>query len=261
MLKKLSAFGDQISTSLQHAGVRYDAVRFWSWHTRVRCLEPEVRLVPLLCKPGKSAIDIGMHTGMYLATAYPHSSAGIGFEPLPHIAGLMRKAFRRYDVQVHQVALSDRNGTTTIRVPRGKPTRSTISDSNPLADLDREVEAFEVEVRTLDSFELSEVGFLKIDTEGHEPEVLAGAAATLSQSRPAVLVEAEERHRQGVVLDVTRYLADFGYEGYFLRGGAIEPIERFNAEVDQAEDSATRCIRNFLFLQPEDARDFNARFK
>jgi len=173
----------------------------------------------------------------------------------------MRKAFRRYDVEIHQVALSDRNGTTTIRVPRGKPTRSTISDANPLADLEREIDAFEVEIRTLDSFDLSDVGFLKIDTEGHEIEVLAGAADTLQRNRPTVLVEAEERHRKDVVRDVSSYLADFGYGGYFLRDNAIEPIERFKAEVDQAEDSATRCIRNFLFLQPDDAKDLKSRFE
>ena len=44
--------------------------------------------------------------------------------------------------------------------------------------------------RTLDSFELPEVDFLKIDVEGHEVQVLAGARDTLRRCRPIVLIEA-----------------------------------------------------------------------
>jgi FkbM family methyltransferase len=57
-----------------------------------------------------------------------------------------------------------------------------------------------VSVRRLDDIDLGGgVGFLKIDVEGHEEAVLAGASRTLKQSMPAVLVEVEERHHTGAV--------------------------------------------------------------
>src|SRR5205814_1242528 len=47
----------------------------------------------------------------------------------------------------------------------------------------------ETEMRTLDSFELNFVDFIKIDCEGYEPQVLQGAKATLERCRPCVIVE------------------------------------------------------------------------
>ena len=59
------------------------------------------------------------------------------------------------------------------------------------------VDEIEVPRITLDSLGQDAVGFIKIDVEGHEVDVLAGAREILRRDRPAILVEAEERHRQG----------------------------------------------------------------
>ncbi len=46
-----------------------------------------------------------------------------------------------------------------------------------------------VELRSLDSFGFERVTVIKIDVEGFEDEVLAGAADTIRRSRPALLIE------------------------------------------------------------------------
>jgi hypothetical protein len=43
--------------------------------------------------------------------------------------------------------------------------------------------------KTLDSFSLPNVSFIKIDCEGYEPFILAGAEQTIKKCRPVILME------------------------------------------------------------------------
>ena len=43
--------------------------------------------------------------------------------------------------------------------------------------------------KTLDSFELSEVGLIKLDCEGYEPYILQGAEKTIKKYKPVILME------------------------------------------------------------------------
>ena len=56
----------------------------------------------------------------------------------------------------------------------------------------------------------SPISFIKCDVEGHEFAVLRGAERLLARSKPALLVEIEERHGQ-TVSEVVGYLSDRGY--------------------------------------------------
>jgi hypothetical protein len=47
----------------------------------------------------------------------------------------------------------------------------------------------EVKAIALDDQEFDAVSFIKIDVEGHEPEVLAGAGALISRFRPTIFME------------------------------------------------------------------------
>ena len=64
---------------------------------------------------------------------------------------------------------------------------------NPLSTGDT-VETIRVPLRTLDSYNLSNIGFIKIDVEGHELDVLRGAEVTLRRDQPNLLIEIENRH-------------------------------------------------------------------
>lgn len=69
------------------------------------------------------------------------------------------------------------------------------------------------EVKTLDSFELTGIGFIKIDCEGFEKFVLEGARETLMRERPVVLVEQKPGHadRYGIgTTDAVGYLEQLG---------------------------------------------------
>lgn len=44
-------------------------------------------------------------------------------------------------------------------------------------------------IKTLDSYELEDVGFIKMDVEGYEPKVLVGAEQTIKRHWPVLCVE------------------------------------------------------------------------
>ena len=68
-----------------------------------------------------------------------------------------------------------------------------------------DIERDTVQTRTLDSFSFHNVGFIKIDIEGHELAVISGARNTIEQSRPAFLIECEERNTPGGLNELRRF--------------------------------------------------------
>jgi FkbM family methyltransferase len=137
-------------------------------------------------------------------------------------------------VRVEAVALSDRRGTTKMRILTADPGRSTIETANPLDDEDRSPCAeITVRVRRLDDYQFDSVGFMKIDVEGHELAVLNGAVVTIERNRPALLIELEERHRKNAVADTASLLKSLRYDGYFLLEGRVCSIGEFDRDLHQ----------------------------
>jgi FkbM family methyltransferase len=190
------------------------------------------------------------------------SRAVVAFEPRPDQARELATMFDAVGaaVRVEAVALSERTGSSTMRVLAADPGRSTIEDANALADEDGSlVETIDVPSSRLDDYALDNVGFVKIDVEGHELAVLRGATATIERNRPRFLIEAEERHRGNAVAEVVSFLGRLGYDGYFLLGREQRPIDEFVAEEHQnARNIASwkdgwirtgsRYVNNFVFL-------------
>jgi hypothetical protein len=69
-----------------------------------------------------------------------------------------------------------------------------------------------VQLKTLDSFGIENVSFVKIDTEGHELEVLRGAVQTMSSNRPVAIIEVMDRNRA----EITSYFKNLDYEELLL---------------------------------------------
>lgn len=212
--------------------------------------EPELRLLPRLCRPDEHSLDIGANYGVYAWHLARHSKGVIAFEPQPGPADFLRRALGAR-VRVEQVALSDGDGEVALRVPRDRMQdgRATIEPGNTLAALD----AAEIVVprRRLDAYDLPRVGFVKIDVEGHELAALAGGRALIVRDQPTLIVEAEDRHRAGAVDSVASFLAGLGYRGAFLKEGALVPLDRLGGE-NLGAGAAAEGINNFVFAARPD---------
>lgn len=137
-------------------------------------------------------VDVGANIGQWanalLELVAPEKL--IMIEPGPAMFAQLREKFGgRTNVELHNVAIGDRDGTTTLRMTRDSTGASILSPRAEMKELvggnwtvEREVEC---PMRTLDNLfaALPEVSLLKIDVQGYEKEALAGAAATLAKTR------------------------------------------------------------------------------
>ena len=227
----------QIKRQLRSAQTRFPWIRnakFSAYNLATRSLgwrvEPEFRLLDKLA-PCSLAIDIGGNWGQSIYALKRHAGPSriVSFEPNPHLAGRLRSIFHKDSgVQVESFALSDTPGDFDLYVPsyRGYEYDGLASldyDSaahwlNParIANFDPEllqIHEHYVEVRTLDSFELSP-DVIKIDVQGHEEAVIKGGMDTITRSQPVLIIE-------DPTLGLIDLLKEAGLEHFGLVNGTL----------------------------------------
>ena len=221
--------------------------------------EIEVRLLPWLCERSLASIDIGAHHGIYSLGTSLFSKRVIAIEPQSNLANALRRALPR-SASVIEAALSNRSGTANFIVPVDE-WDSTAHLSAPAGAVgEQRVGERCVQLMRLDDIVTEAVGFVKIDVEGHEVEVLEGATKTIAANKPALLIEVEERHQAGSINAVASLLENFRYQGFFVCRDEIRPIHEFDARIHQVPStirdadriSYREYINNFIFVQ-EDA--------
>jgi FkbM family methyltransferase len=223
---------------------------------RQRHFDAEYWLIPLFCRPDRIAIDVGANMGIYAFAMAKYARQVIAFEPNTDLWPFLRR-FLGSNVRLEDAALSDTPGQAEFRVVAGNTGVATIEANNPLSMIGRPetISVRSVATRTLDSFGLTDVSFIKIDVEGHEEAVLAGGRETIAACRPAVLVEAEDRHNPGAPRRVANWFAGLGYEGFFVKDQRLMAVESLtSADTDPAELNGGFYINNFLYLPREDTR-------
>ena len=216
-------------------GAFYNAYKTWRWG------DPYVRLVASLVDHRRLAIDIGAHLGDYTFFMRRHAAGCVAFECNSMLAAHLRRRFGR-SVDIRSDAVSDRAGTTTLRIPRSGSVlnlgRATIETANALPDFSM-TDLVEVTTVRLDDVINRPVGLIKVDVEGHEFAVLRGAVRILTEDRPNLILELEDRHVPGCVAAVSGYLDGFGYQGCVLRDGKLVPVS--------AADHARTDLWNYVF--------------
>lgn len=143
---------------------------------------PERFLLRQLVRPGDTAVDVGANIGyvtLLLAQTVGPGGNVHAFEPDPdNLLELERTVAqnRLPNVRVHPCAVGDAEGVASLA--SGINARLRTEGTVP------------VRVRRLDDVLRGQrVDFLKIDVEGHEGAVLAGATRLLAEQRPRLFVE------------------------------------------------------------------------
>lgn len=156
--------------------------------------------------PGATVIDVGANVGYYALKmaelAAPHGRV-IALEPVPQTFRLLaRNTAKLQNVTLLNVAASDVSGIVNISIPMYKgwlhPSRAYIAESGT-----------PVVAVAIDGLELPEVALAKIDTEGHEYEVLSGMRRLLERDKPVLIVEGEDKR-------VKAMLTALGYSAHMF---------------------------------------------
>ncbi len=206
---------------------------------------PAAPIVQNLIKPGDTVVDVGANIGYITArlasVVGPHGQV-YAIEPVPETFDLLTRTVRRLKLDavrlVHACA-SSRAGAVTMEVPASQQGGDNLYESRVIESsgsnmLGRRVA---VQAMTLDEIVGDAAGpvtFIKIDVEGHEGEVIRGAADLLAQHRPALYIEVsgnpdEPGSPAGKLFDD---LGRMGYNPFWLNGKQLVRREAGDKSVD-----------------------------
>jgi FkbM family methyltransferase len=154
-----------------------------------------------LCRKTDVVVDVGGHCGIWakeLAKVFGHVHS---FEPVPEHRDCYGRNQKAANFTLYPYAFGHTEGVCSIRTTNGSSGDSWITEGT------------DVEVRTLDSFNLAP-DLIKVDCEGSELFVLMGAIRTLALHKPALIIEQKPGHAKRFGLgdtDAIPYLQKLGY--------------------------------------------------
>lgn len=214
--------------------------------------EAELRILPFLVDPTRMAVDAGANKGVYTYWLERFSAHVHAYEPNPKMFGVLKRGVGA-KATVHFAALSDQAGEFALRIP--KTAKGRYSNQGASLNHDKVGDSYGevvVQTRRLDDEGLDDVGFIKIDVEGHEMAVLDGALETIKRCRPTLLIEMEQQHTgRPIAIDLKR-VTDLGYRMLFLQRGVLTSGARFDAEAHHTNAaSAEDYVFNFIFVPEE----------
>ena len=177
-------------------------------------------------EPGSCFLDIGGNKGdfaLFAAALVGPAGRVVCFEPHPENACWVRKSVELNDfdnLTVEEVALSDHDGEAELNIG-GK------SGQHSFEARRRNRGSVTVRTVTLDQY-LAEAGLeridaLKIDVEGAEDLVVAGAGKALSRDRPVLFLDVHEIGDERLAA-LTNRLRDLGYRMNELESGTASNL-------------------------------------
>lgn len=196
--------------------------------------EPTAALMSRMVRPGDTVVDVGANVG-YFTLLLSHLVGPTGrvhaFEPMPHALERLKAHLamnRCQNVTLHECAVGSTSGTTRLYLgPRHHTSVSSLMARDG-------AEAVDVHCTTLDDA-LAGIRptLVKVDVEGWESEVMAGAKTLLdSPDPPRIIAEVSDP-------GWTRGLQERGFTMFAI--GEAGPREIVNADLEGGQFNALFC--------------------
>ena len=147
-------------------------------------------------KQWRVCLDIGSNIGQWTRPLSKKFESVVCFEPNPNFRECFEKNIQEKNVLLWPYGLSDKEHKAK------QDFNSTVLHE----------EDGDIDCRTLDSFGLTNVDFVKIDVDGFEIPLLNGARQTLSKNDPVINIEMKRDKRTDIVVKCESILKDLGYK-------------------------------------------------
>ena len=209
--------------------------------------EKELLILDKVVDKNLESVDVGVYRGVYTYQLAKKSKHVHAFEPNPLLFPYLNKNLKKLmkNITLYENALSDVNSVANLKVPRRFNTvnksnyeemyklgASTIHKKNLLNN--EEFITIKIKTKKLDNIlSNNNIGFIKIDVEGHEQNVINGAIETIKKNKPVLLVEIEEKHSKNSVEETINFINSLGYKSYYLSGLNLENTNKLNNYKDR----------------------------
>jgi FkbM family methyltransferase len=196
--------------------------------------EPEMLWLRDLKLSIDTAIDCGANRGYISHMLAKNAKRVISIEPIPHLADYLNTVLPK-NCEIINAAISDCAGYADLKIPIAAngnhiTALATISENNILKLDDKnlyfdtvETKVFSLEELVLEK-NLKNIGYLKIDAEGHEGAILAGAWSVIESHEVIVQIELEERHGTNVLLVFKGFEAR-GFGAYWVHNKHLRRVD------------------------------------
>lgn len=167
------------------------------------------------CPAGGVMLDVGANHGVYTTQMAQKASRVFAFEPHPDNVEKLASIVGE-NVTIVQAAVTDTPGKIQLIPCKSNPGGHTVSETIGTLRTWRHAydERFLVDAVTLDDFcrDITGIVGVKIDVEGAEVEVIAGALEMLARESPLIALETHQN------VDLTRLSDLLRSVGYDMRG-------------------------------------------
>jgi len=155
-------------------------------------------------KQHRVAIDVGGHVGLWSFNLAHEFATVFAFEPVAEHRACFERNLQGVGQHVHleAMALGAIEGTVSMHSEHGSSGNTTVAGKG------------DIPMHTLDSLELQDVDFMKLDCEGYEENVLRGGAETIKAWKPVIVVEQKRDMSARFGLDTkgaVTFLKSLGY--------------------------------------------------
>lgn len=186
-----------------------------------------------LIESGETAIDVGANLG-YMTTIMAKKVGKTGkiwcFEPNPEAYKELSENVANWhetlgwnQINTQQIALSNQSGVGVLSVPTNNREEAALVYFQDLQGQENLAESYTVTLARLDEIlkNSGQISLMKIDVEGHELEVLQGAAELISKQQIRNIIY--EDH-SGYPTPVSKFLEQHGYTIFRIWKGFWKPL-------------------------------------
>ena len=159
-------------------------------------------------------VDGGGHVGLWSRPMIQRANTRYiwAFEPNSSVRECYVMNMSRFDnYTIYPIALGDKNTKGYLNVEKDNSGNTNIDP----------IKSGDTEIKTLDSFNLKQIDYMKVDAEGYEYNIVQGAKETIERCKPFVHLEMKTKRMRHTNKDYTKLLNTMNYKEGFRIGAEV----------------------------------------